>query len=129
MIKAFGRYVGVQLVAYVVDMGGFLLASLVVGPIAANVVAKIAAGVFAFFAHRYFTFGAHKYGDGRVQMLKYSLLLLINVPVASLVLSVLLPRISPPVLAKFVSDVICVGGTFLASRFFAFAPSRQAGKP
>lgn len=123
MIRVFSRYVGVQVLAYGIDMGGFLLLVwLGLGPVWANVPAKIAAGAFAFLAHRHLTFAVHGRGGAGGQALRYALLLALNVPLASAVLALLLPWIAPPAAAKFVADVICVLLTFLASRHFVFRP-------
>lgn len=123
MIRVFTRYLGVQVIAYGIDMGMFLLAASWLGatPVIANVIAKLAAGAFAFVMHRQLTFKAHRHGGGGGQLLRYALLLAINVPVASALLVLLLPWLEPAVLAKFVADVICVLGTFLLSRRVVFA--------
>ena len=118
----FVRYVAVQLVAYVIDLGVFiaLFHAGVAGPIVANVVAKIAAGAFAFAAHRGFTFGvAGMHRIGR-EALAYGALLALNVPVASGLLALLLLAIENATLAKIVSDVICVGLTFVLTKHGVF---------
>ena len=121
MLRIFSRYVAVQLAAYVVDMGGFLLLTTAgIDPLMANVASKLAAGAFAFIAHRRFTFSIGSQGDGVSQLVKFSLLLLLNIPVSTLLLALFLPWISPPGLAKFIADVACVGLTFLAARYFVF---------
>lgn len=127
MINSFVRYVGVQVVAYAIDIGGFLVFSLFVGPIVANVLSKVSAGIFAFLAHRRVTFEVSGHSDGRVQLVKYALLLSLNVPVSSGLLVLLLKWVSPPVFAKVVSDVFCVWLTFLASRYVVFTRSHPAG--
>lgn len=126
----FARYVAVQIVAYGIDFGMFLvlIAMLGIGPIAANVAAKIAAGAFAFVAHRAFTFRVA--GRQRVagEAMRYALLLALNVPLASGLLAALLLVIRDPPLAKVLSDVISVGVTFLLTRHAVFrAPSRRHG--
>ena len=124
----FARYVAVQLAAYAIDMGSFLLLLQfgAWGPVGANVVAKIAAGGFAFFAHRAFTFRV----EGRERMageaLRYGILLALNVPVASALLAVLLFVIPHPAIAKFAADVVCVGLTFLLTRHAVFGGTRRA---
>ncbi len=123
-MRVFGRYIGVQLVAYGIDMGGFLLVMLLGGgPLLANVAAKLAAGGVAFLAHRRLTFAVHGQPGAGAQLLKYTMLLVLNVPLATGALAVLLPWIAPPALAKFLADVVCVGLTFLASRWLVFRPS------
>jgi putative flippase GtrA len=125
MIRVFSRYLGVQVVAYGIDMGGFLLLSIVWPPLPANVASKIAAGIFAFIAHRRITFKVHGDGDGHKQLLKYALLLGLNIPLSSGLLAVLLHWISPAALAKLISDVACVGLTFLLSRHFVFTRTKS----
>lgn len=125
MIRVFGRYIGVQIAAYGIDIGGFVLLHLLIGPLAANVVAKTFACTFAFVAHRRVTFKAHGHGDGHIQLMKYALLLGLNIPVSSGLLALLLPKLHPAVLAKFASDVMCVGVSFLLSRYFVFTRTRS----
>ena len=68
----FSRYVGVQIVAYAIDMGIFLLLSIewAVQPITANVIAKMAAGAFALVVHRRVTFTVHGCGGSGGQLFK-----------------------------------------------------------
>lgn len=127
MIRSFARYVGVQVVAYAIDISGFLLFSIFIGPVAANVLSKIGAGIFAFTVHRRVTFKVYGHSDGRIQLVKYALLLSLNVPVSSGLLMLLLKWLSPPVVAKILSDVFCVWLTFLASRYIVFIRSHPAG--
>lgn len=126
MIRSFVRYVGVQVVAYAIDIGSFLLFSMFVGPVVANVFSKLSAGTFAFIAHRRVTFKVFGQSDGRIQLVKYALLLSLNIPVSSGLLALLLRWLSPPVVAKIVSDVFCVGLTFLASRYIVFTRDHPA---
>lgn len=119
----FVRYVAVQVVAYGLDLGGFLLlfAIVGVGPLASNAFGKVAAGVFAFFAHRSFTFGvASDRGQGS-SALKYFLLLALNIPLSSAALSLVLLALPHPVPAKFISDVLCVLVTYWLSKRYVFA--------
>jgi putative flippase GtrA len=129
MIRMFSRYLGVQVVAYGIDMGSFLLLSMLLGPLMANVVSKILAGIFAFIAHRRVTFKVHGQGDGHTQLLKYALLIAVNIPLSSGLLAMLLPWIAPPALAKFTGDVACVGLTFVLSRYIVFTHSRPSESP
>jgi len=128
MIRMFSRYLGVQLVAYAIDMGVFLALSswLAITPIAANVVGKLAAGTFAFFMHRRLTFQVHGQGGGANQLLRYAVLLALNIPVASLLLAWLLPWLAPPALAKVGADAIRVVLTFLLSRHLVFTTPHKA---
>lgn len=129
MIRTFSRYIGVQVIAYGIDMGGFLLLNTLLGPLFSNVLSKIAAGIFAFILHRRVTFKVHGHSDGRAQLLKYSLLLAVNVPLSSGLLALLLPWIAPAALAKLISDVACVGFTFALSRYLVFTRTHSAEQP
>lgn len=130
MIRTFGRYLGVQVIAYGIDMGGFLLLNALLGPLSANVLSKITAGIFAFVAHRRVTFKVHGHSDGRTQLLKYALLLALNIPVSSGLLALLLPWLAPPnALAKLVSDAACIGLTFVLSRYLVFTRTRSVESP
>lgn len=127
----FVRYVGVQLLAYALDMGGFLLALDALGatPLPANVFGKVVAGAFAFFAHRSFTFRVAGQSNPASQALLYVALLALNIPLSSAVLAGLLNVVPQAVAAKFLSDVICVGLTYWLSKRFVFrrAPTPGAG--
>ena len=129
MLMTFSRYLGVQVLAYAIDMGCFVLLTLATGvsPVVANIAGKLVAGAFAFLAHRRFTFGVHREGGGRAQLLKYGLLLAANIPLSSALLAWLLHWVDLPVAAKFVADVICVALTFALSKTLVFrAPKRTS---
>ncbi len=119
----FLRYIAIQLLAYGIDMGMFLVVLFTgaVGPVGANIVAKLTAGLFAFVAHRHFTFRVTEGSAARGQAIRYVILLALNVPVASAILALLLLWIPKPVTVKFIADVICVGLTYLLSKHFIFA--------
>ena len=119
----FVRYIGVQILAYGLDMGGFLLAFefFGAGPIVANVFGKITAGVFDYFVHRSFTFSAAIGEKHSRQATLYFTLLALNVPFSSAVLSLVLFVVSPPALAKFLADVVCVFVTYAISKNYVFA--------
>lgn len=126
----FLRYVGVQLVAYGIDMGSYLLL-LVVGnlaPLWANLCSKICAGLFAFYVHRVFTFRLTQQQQEHSQIVRYFLLLALNIPLSSLLLALLLLAFPSAVLAKFVADVLCVFLTFWLSKRYVFT-RLQAGQP
>lgn len=118
----FARYVSVQIIAYGLDLGSFLIAFsyLLTGPITANIIGKVIAGTFAFFAHREFTFGVYKDAKRIWQAIRYSILLALNVPLSSGVLIALVGFIQNTTLAKVLSDVICVAITFTISKYFVF---------
>lgn len=129
MLATFSRYLGVQIFAYAIDFGTFFLISSVAGgnPLYANVAGKILAGAFAFFAHRKVTFRLQGARGSNEQALRYVILLALNTPLATLILSLLMRVIEYPVVAKVISDAICIGLTFLISKHLVFV-SRQRGK-
>jgi putative flippase GtrA len=131
MVRMFSTYVVVQLLAYVIDMGGFLLLTAAFGfaPVLANICGKVAAGGFAFLMHRRFTFGVHRHANARAQLFRYALLLAANIPVSSLLLAWLLHWFAWGVVAKVVSDLICVVLTFVASRTLVFTPPKRTPVP
>lgn len=118
----FVRYLLVQVLAYGLDMGGFVLlfAHFGVDPLVANVVGKVLAGLFAFVAHRSFTFGVAEAGGTGQRAVRYFTLLALNIPFSSLVLSAMLWAIPMAVVAKFVTDAICVFLTYWLSKRFVF---------
>jgi putative flippase GtrA len=129
IVRQFLRYVGVQLVAYAIDMGVFLGLGLFLAPLWANVGAKVAAGAFAFIVHRRLTFAGHAQGAAGPQLMRYALLLALNVPLASLLMWLLMPVLQPVVLAKFGADVASVALTFFLSRQLVFRAARPTGDP
>lgn len=123
----FVRYLAVQIAAYGIDMGGFLVLSsyVLIGPLWANLYGKVFAGIFAFIAHRTFTFGIVESAGKKLQAASYFILLVLNIPISSAVLSFLLVEIPFPVLAKFVSDAICVLITYWLSKRYIFVHSEM----
>lgn len=122
----FARYVLIQLLAYCVDLGGFLLMlkSGVLRPLSANVVSKAAAGLFAFVAHRRFTFRAHEHRNAHRQAIRYFLLLGINIPLSSGLLLLAMHWISHPTVAKVFADMVGVFLTYWISKLFVFTGGR-----
>lgn len=123
----FVRYVTIQLLAYGIDMGLFLiiLKSGLSEPIMANVFAKLAAGIFAFIVHRNFTFRVAESSAIKHQAIRYFVLLALNIPVASAILALLLVWIAAPVAAKFIADIICVALTYALSKYFIFTDQQK----
>lgn len=126
----FVRYVFIQVLAYSIDMGAFLivLSVGVVGPILANVISKFAAGLFAFVAHRRFTFRATNGESVKEQAVKYFVLLTLNIPLASAILALLLMWLPGAVLAKLIADMICIGLTYFLSKYFIFTRQPKQAK-
>lgn len=123
----FLRYGLVQVFAYLIDFGGFLLLMSVAGmtPVTANLVCKAAAGVFAFAAHRRFTFRVSGAGGSLGQGLRYFALLGLNIPLSTAVLALLLRWIPHPAAAKFMADVLILVFTYWASKTLVFARPRK----
>ncbi|MBC3361526.1 GtrA family protein [Pseudomonas sp. SWRI154] len=126
----FIRYGAVQVVAYALDMGTFLLliALFEDQPVLANIAAKGAAGVFAFFVHRHFTFQSI-HGSSKAQAVRYFSLLAINIPIASALFSLGLYFVDNPVPIKFSCDVVCVALTYWISKLFVFHADTQPPLP
>lgn len=124
----FVRYTVVQVAAYCIDMGGFLLLWKMfdAGPIMANLGGKIAAGSFAFVAHRHVTFRSAGSGSMVGQGVRYLALLLLNIPLSSGVLAVVLMVVSNAIIGKLISDVICVAFTYWVSKSHVFTRRTKA---
>lgn len=124
----FVRYVLIQLLAYCIDLGGFLLMlkSGALGPLPANVISKIAAGLFAFVVHRRFTFRAQGQGNAHHQAVRYFLLLGVNIPLSSGLLLITMHWINHPTVAKVSADIVGVLFTYWISKLFVFTGSRPA---
>jgi putative flippase GtrA len=127
----FFRYIAIQVAAYCIDMGIFLILVYLgfLGPIPSNVLGKIFAGIFAFFIHRSFTFRLDKRKRNGKQMFRYLCLLGLNVPISSGVLGLVLLIITTPVYAKFLSDMFIVLFSFWVSRKWVFVPDYENNNP
>ena len=124
----FIRYIIIQLLAYALDMGGFVLI-LKIGifePLIANVGGKVVAGSFAFIAHRNLTFRSNETADKNRQAIRYFVMLALYVPFSTAILSFFLMWIKEPEIAKLLSDGICVVISYLISRKFIFTNFSQA---
>lgn len=119
-------YIMVQLLAYMIDMGSFLLmlGFLVFNPIAANIIGKLAGGVFAFIAHRNITFKSNHKKDQAAQARRFFMLSLLNIPLSSLALIALLSCVPYTVLAKFMADVSCVFFNYWVNKTFVFVAQK-----
>jgi putative flippase GtrA len=120
-MKTFVIYVVVQIVAYGLDFGLFwvLASHAVANPIIANVAGKVLAGIFAFGAHKTLTFRASASGRTSHEALRYFLLLLVNIPLSSGLLTVWL-WFAPTYAAKIAADVMGLGITFVLVRMTVF---------
>jgi putative flippase GtrA len=125
-LEQVARYLIVQVAAYGVDYGGFLIGIGGIGftSVTANVLSKSTAGLVAYFLHRLFTFRSGAEGASLSEMMKYAALLSINLPVSSAAL-VFLERFFAPELAKFFADLLIVGANFVVSRHLIFRPEAR----
>ena len=126
----FVRYVGVQVLAYAVDLGGFLaLVHLgVAGPVVANLVCKACAGLFAFTVHRMFTFGIRGSSSRATHAVRYFALLAVNTPLSSAILAALLEIIPLVSAAKILADVLTVALSYVLTARVVFAQSRVVAR-
>lgn len=118
----FLRYLFVQLLAYFVDIVFFLifLNWVLIGPIYSNIFSKIFAGLFAFITQRKFTFRVITKDQIGKQAIRYIIVLIINIPIASAILFLILILISNNLIAKIFSDIIGVGISYILSKYFIF---------
>lgn len=91
------------------------------GPVWANVVAMLFAGFLAFILHRYLTFRVTEIVAMQGQAFRYFLFIALNLPLASVILALFLLWFPDLFVAKYISDVICIGLTFLVSKHLIFA--------
>ncbi|MDF1828324.1 MAG: GtrA family protein [Legionellaceae bacterium] len=122
----FFRYIMIQILAYVIDMGSFLLmlGFFILNPIAANIMGKLAGGVFAFVAHRNITFKSNHKKDRAAQARRFFMLSMLNIPLSSIALMVLLQGVPYAVLAKFMADVSCVFLNYWINKTFVFVAQK-----
>jgi putative flippase GtrA len=123
----FAKYVAVQVVAYGVDMGSFLLLAKVANAdlVLANIGAKAVAGCFAFLMHRHFTFEAHANAPASSQAARYFITLACNIPLSAGFMKALLYVMGPPWLAKLISDIANVVLTYWVSKMLIFGARRD----
>lgn len=119
-------YGSISAIAYGIDMGAFLLLINVadIGLVTSNVLGKMLSAVFSFSAHRRFTFPQVDKSKRLDQMMKYSLLVGLNIPIATAILALLNQWISPPALAKFIADLLCVVLSYLQTKYLVFSKAR-----
>ena len=118
----FFRYLLVQVAAYAIDMGTFLviLNAGILSPFTSNALAKLAAGIFAYLNHQFFTFHVPDGARGLRQALRYTLLLSLNLSLSSCVLATFMLITEQAVTAKFATDIVCVLLTFWISQKWVF---------
>lgn len=115
------KYIGVQVVCYVIDFGGFYYFYAVLGAnaILANVFGKLLAGAFGFLAHKHYTFERGASGRLLREAIAYFATLAFNIPLSSAILNQLL-SLAPPMMGKIISDTICIALTFIVTRTLVF---------
>jgi putative flippase GtrA len=123
----FFRYIIVQILAYGLDMGGFLLLLKmdIFEPVAANIAGKFTAGIFGFIANRNFTFLSSDDVDIKKQAFRYFVLLALNIPFSTAILGLFLLWINEPAVAKFLADGIGVLLTYIISKKFIFTSQTE----
>ena len=115
------RYLIIAVLAYFIDMGGYiLLVRMSVEPLVANVVVKVLAAIFGFFAHRRFTFLIKDNRNIGPHAVRYFGLALMYTPASTLALFVAVHFVSDVVLAKFVCDVVLFVSVYWITSKFAF---------
>lgn len=120
-LPTFVRYLMVAVVAYVVDMGGYIfLLYLGLSPVYSNSLVKVAAAIFGFYAHRFFTYQIKDKTNIFNHAIKYGSLVLLYTPTSSLCLMLLMKVITNPITAKFVCDVILFVLVYWITSTFTF---------
>lgn len=120
-----------------VIVGGFLyladflvywiLVKLSINPLIANFCGKIIGAFIGFFGHRYFTFQVIDKKLLLKHSLKYIIITLVYAPFSSLVLNGVFSLISNRIIAKIISDTICIVISFLLSKFAIFTHGDKNG--
>lgn len=114
-----GKYITVQVVAYLFDLGVFIAALAATGaPFISNLGAKCIALGVAFGLHRKYTFEVQ--GDGATKQGIYYFALGAAVSIAASLLLLFLNKYIPSIGAKLLSDVILFFAAFLISKLFIF---------
>lgn len=127
----FIRYTIIQLFAYGIDAGLFLitLQGELLGLVLANTLSKLSAGIFAFVAHRHLTFRISHSPITSQQTVRYFLLLTLNIPISSAMLTILTSWIIQPMIAKMIADIICVILTYGLCKRFIFIEKNKYQSP
>lgn len=121
----FTRYALVQVIAYIFDFGIFLTTlEYFDDVIIANILSKCSAGFLGFMIHRRFTFRIEG-GPKKVQARRYALVLVLNIPLSTLLLSVFVLIITLPVIAKLFADIFILYLTFYVMKSFVFRLGEQ----
>jgi putative flippase GtrA len=127
-MRAAAVYVLIQVLAYGLDMGTFVLLHRLyeASVISSNIAAKIVAGCFAFVSHRHITFAIARPGPLISQVIRYSLLLLANSFASSALLAFFMSFVSFPVAAKIFADTILIAVSFSLSKSVVFRGAKAS---
>ncbi len=119
-------YVVIMGAGYAIDMGLFLVLLNLIGMelVLANISSKGVSAVFSFFAHRAYTFPQADRNAKARQITMYALVVAVNIPLATAILALLVKWIEQPALAKFIADLLCVGISYLQTRYLVFSSRR-----
>jgi putative flippase GtrA len=128
MIPQIAKYSLIQIAAYLMDYGIFIGLTYLFGapPLPSNVAGKILSGIFSFFSHRHFTFDRLDKANVWSEGMRYFTILGLNVPLSSGLLAVF-SQFLPLLLAKFVSDVLCVALSFKLTQSVVFRQKQADG--
>lgn len=125
MLAKFVRYNLVQVAAYALEFSTFMLiAKIGVHLVLSNCIAKAMAAIFAFFLHKNFTFQKKEKEKILGEIFRYAAMLFVNMALGSLIL-IVLSKFSEEWLAKILSDISCVGVSFLLVRYVVFKDSKK----
>ena len=125
-LKRLAIYGSISAIGYGIDMGTFLILTNAadVGLLTSNVLSKILSAGFSFSAHRRFTFPQVDSSGRGDQVIKYFLLVGLNIPIATTILALLSQWISPPAMAKFIADLLCVLLSYVQTKHLVFSKVR-----
>jgi putative flippase GtrA len=120
----FVRYLLIGALAYLIDLGGFLLLLAchvtLFGPVLASILSKLSSSVFSFMAHRYFTFKAQEKNSSFHQAWRYFSIVALNIPLTTGMLLFCLTWLHDPTQAKITADILCVIISYWLSKSFVF---------
>ena len=119
----FYNYLFIQSIAYCIDLGIFFMIFQFSNKneIIANLLSKIISAIFSFYFLRKFVFLNFKNSLILKQVNRFFLILILNLPISSLTIFLISKFISLAILAKFISDVLCVLLSFWLTKNYTFA--------
>jgi putative flippase GtrA len=128
MIPQIAKYSLIQITAYLMDYSVFIGLTYLFNapPLESNVAGKILSGIFSYFSHRHYTFSREEKANVWPEAIRYFSVLALNVPLSSGLLA-LFSQFLPLLLAKFVSDVLCVALSFKLTQSVVFRQKSANG--